>query len=54
MLIGIPTGGLVEEDTGDAVGINLIRPVKFGKSLLERAQSGGSGGAASEAPAPGT
>ena len=54
MLIGIPTGGLVEEDTGVAVGINLIRPVKFAKLLLERAQSGDSDGAASEVPAPGT
>ena len=53
LLIGIPTGGLIDEDTGDAVGINLIRPVKFAKSLLDRAQSGGSGGSVSQVPAPG-
>lgn len=53
MLIGIPTGGLIEEDTGEAVGINLIRPVKFAQPLLERAQSQGSGGSASQVPAPG-
>lgn len=42
-LIGVPTGGLIEEDTGESVGINLIRPVKFAKPLLDRAQSGESG-----------
>jgi S1-C subfamily serine protease len=52
LLIGIPTGGLVEEDTGDAVGINLIRPVKFAKSLLERAQSGEVGSSPTEVQAP--
>ena len=53
LLIGIPTGGLVEEDTGDAVGINLIRPVKFAKSLLEKAQAGAAGGSPSPVPSPG-
>lgn len=40
--IGVPTGGLIEQDTGESVGINLIRPVKFAKSLMDRAQSGSS------------
>jgi S1-C subfamily serine protease len=39
LFIGIPTAGLIEEDTGDAVGINLIRPAKYAKPLLEQAQS---------------
>jgi S1-C subfamily serine protease len=62
LLIGIPTAGLIEEDTGDAVGINLIRPVKFAKPLLDRAQTDqvgssaidsgvGSGGSGSISPA---
>jgi len=54
LLIGIPTAGLVDEDTGEDVGINLIRPAKFAKALLDRAQSGGSGGSASQVPAPGS
>jgi S1-C subfamily serine protease len=39
LFIGIPTAGLIEEDTGEAVGINLIRPAKYAKPLLEQAQS---------------
>jgi S1-C subfamily serine protease len=39
LFIGIPTAGLIDEDTGDAVGINLIRPAKYAKPLLEQAQS---------------
>ena len=39
LFIGIPTAGLIDEDSGDAVGINLIRPVKYAKPLLEQAQS---------------
>lgn len=53
LLIGIPTAGLIEEDTGDAVGINLIRPVKFAKSLLEEAQTEAADGSPSQVPAPG-
>jgi S1-C subfamily serine protease len=39
LFIGVPTAGLIDEDTGDAVGINLIRPAKYAKPLLEQAQS---------------
>ena len=39
LFIGIPTAGLIDEDTGEAVGINLIRPAKYAKPLLEQAQS---------------
>jgi S1-C subfamily serine protease len=38
-LIGVPTGGLVDEETSEAVGINLIRPARFAKKLLEEAQT---------------
>jgi S1-C subfamily serine protease len=38
--IGVPTGGLIEEDTGEDVGINLIRPAKYANDLLERVQTG--------------
>jgi S1-C subfamily serine protease len=38
-LIGVPTGGLVDEETSEAVGINLIRPARFAKKLLEEAQA---------------
>jgi pSer/pThr/pTyr-binding forkhead associated (FHA) protein len=38
--IGVPTGVLLEEETGERVGINLIRPAKYAKDLLERARSG--------------
>jgi S1-C subfamily serine protease len=39
LLVGIPTAGLIEEDTNEPVGINLIRPVRFEKSLLEEAKA---------------
>ena len=39
LFIGIPTAGLIDQDTGDAVGINLIRPAKYAKPLLEQAQT---------------
>jgi len=39
LFIGVPTAGLIEQDTGNAVGINLIRPAKFAKALLEQAQN---------------
>jgi S1-C subfamily serine protease len=39
LLVGIPTAGLIEEDTNEPVGINLIRPVRFAKSLLEEAKA---------------
>ena len=39
LFIGIPTAGLIDQDTGDAVGINLIRPAKYAKPLLEQAQA---------------
>ena len=39
LFVGIPTAGLIDEESGDAVGINLIRPVKYAKPLLEQAQS---------------
>lgn len=38
-LIGVPTAGLIDEDSNDPVGINLIRPIEFAKSLLEEAQT---------------
>jgi S1-C subfamily serine protease len=39
-LIGVPTAGLVDAETGDSVGINLIRPIKYAKPLLDAAASG--------------
>lgn len=39
LLVGIPTAGLIEEDTNEPVGINLIRPVRFAKPLLEAAKA---------------
>lgn len=39
LFIGVPTGGLIEEDSSNPVGINLIRPVKYAKSLLEEART---------------
>ena len=45
LFIGIPTAGLIEEDSGAPVGINLIRPVKFARTLLEQAEANSSGGA---------
>lgn len=38
LFIGIPTAGFVDEDTGERVGINLIRPAKFAKPLFTAAQ----------------
>ena len=38
LFIGVPTAGLIDED-GKEVGINLIRPAKYAKPLLEQAQS---------------
>ena len=38
LFIGVPTAGLIDEDSSNPVGINLIRPVKFAKSLLEEAR----------------
>ena len=38
MFIGVPTAGLIEEDSSNPVGINLIRPVKFAQSLLDEAK----------------
>lgn len=35
LFIGIPTAGLIEKESGSPVGINLIRPVKFARTLLE-------------------
>jgi S1-C subfamily serine protease len=37
LFIGVPTAGLIDEDSSDPVGINLIRPAKFARSLLEEA-----------------
>jgi len=45
LFIGIPTAGLIEEESGAPVGINLIRPVKFARALLEQAEANSSGGA---------
>jgi S1-C subfamily serine protease len=36
--IGVPTAGFIDEVTGEDVGINLIRPAKYAKPLLEEAQ----------------
>jgi len=38
LFLGVPTGGLIDEDSQAPVGINLIRPAKFAKPLLEQAQ----------------
>ena len=38
LFIGVPTAGLIDEDSSDPVGINLIRPAKFAQSLLVEAQ----------------
>ena len=45
LFIGIPTAGLIEEESGAPVGINLIRPVKFARTLLEQAEANSSRGA---------
>jgi len=45
LFIGIPTAGLIEEESGAPVGINLIRPVKFARTLLEQAAANSSDGA---------
>jgi S1-C subfamily serine protease len=39
LFIGVPTGGLIDEDSSNPVGINLIRPVKYAKPLLEEART---------------
>jgi len=39
LFIGVPSAGFIEENTGNPVGINLIRPAKLAKSLLEQAQN---------------
>ena len=44
LFIGIPTAGLIEEESGAPVGINLIRPVKFARTLLEQAEANSTGG----------
>ena len=44
LFIGIPTAGLIEEESGVPVGINLIRPVKFARLLLEQAATNSSSG----------
>jgi S1-C subfamily serine protease len=36
--IGVPTGGFLDEETGEDIGINLIRPAKFAEPLLAEAQ----------------
>jgi S1-C subfamily serine protease len=36
--IGVPTGGFLDEETGEDVGINLIRPAKYAEPLLSKAQ----------------
>lgn len=38
-LIGVPTAGLIDEDSNDPVGINLIRPIELAKTLLQDAQT---------------
>jgi hypothetical protein len=38
LFIGVPTGGFLDEETGEDVGINLIRPAKYAKELLEAAR----------------
>jgi S1-C subfamily serine protease len=38
LFIGVPTAGLIDEDSSNPVGINLIRPAKFAQSLLVEAQ----------------
>jgi S1-C subfamily serine protease len=38
LFIGVPTAGLIDEDSSNPVGINLIRPAKFAQSLLIEAQ----------------
>ena len=38
LFIGVPTAGLIDE-AGEDVGINLIRPAKYAKPLLEQAKS---------------
>jgi S1-C subfamily serine protease len=45
LFIGIPTAGLIEEESGAPVGINLIRPVKFARTLLAQAEANSNGGA---------
>jgi len=39
LFIGVPTAGLIDEDSSNPVGINLIRPVKYAKPLLEEART---------------
>jgi S1-C subfamily serine protease len=38
LFIGVPTGGFLDEETGEDVGINLIRPAKYAEPLLAEAQ----------------
>lgn len=38
-LIGVPTAGVVDPDTKQRVGLNLIRPIEFAREMLERAKT---------------
>lgn len=38
-LIGVPTAGVVDPDTNQRVGLNLIRPISFAREMLERART---------------
>lgn len=38
-LIGVPTAGVVDPDTKQRVGLNLIRPISFAREMLERART---------------
>ena len=36
-LIGVPTAGVIDPQTKQSVGLNLIRPIRFAREILERA-----------------
>lgn len=38
-LIGVPTAGVVDPETKQRVGLNLIRPISFAREMLERART---------------
>ena len=38
-LIGIPTAGVIDPQTKQSVGLNLIRPIRFAQEILERAKA---------------
>jgi len=38
-LIGVPTAGVVDPETKQRVGLNLIRPISFAREMLDRAKT---------------